>query len=199
MLKTKGVQGNVLRVLVEIGGETFDEDLKLQAMIEPNIDALNEALSKNPGLFAKWAMLEAKARVQYDAGIGSLNALDAEIKDLEARLFGKYQEFLSTPSGGRGPTIDAVKSRVADDPELVTLYAKRKQLAIGVIEAKASLELLIVGRRTIEQKRDSLLALASNWRQEMERGLAVARRTGVIPPAHSGPTGIMPQRPIRRP
>lgn len=179
MVKTKIPPNDFLKIAVEIGAQRFEEDLAVTALIEPNIDALNEGLSKNPGLFAKWAMLEACARAVNDAATGAIATLDADLKDLEGKLFIKWSTRLPGSSEGRGPTLDSIKSAVSQDPERLTLVERRRQLTVEAQEAKSSLDYITVGRKTIEQRRDSLLELSRNWRAEMERGLSVAQRKAV--------------------
>ena len=139
-------------VTVDTKGFTFD--LSPQAEIATNYAALDDAISRNPGLYAVWAVLEAQARKVYDALVTKLEVLEAE-------LFEKYRLQISTP-------VDAIKACVKSDPGRVNLVE-------DVNEAKSNLELLMVGRRTIEQKKDSLLAIASNFRAEMQSGIRVNR------------------------
>lgn len=169
----------LLRVVVEIGGRRYDEDLAAQAAIAPNIEALNEALGSNPGRFAEWAMLEALAREEFDLVVSNLEALESDMKDLEARI---YLEALERPkdvpltSVWKPPTVDAAKAAVTVDPRRADLSARRRALEEGRLAAKASLEKISVGRRTIEKKETSLMALGANWRQEMQTKLSIAAR-----------------------
>lgn len=135
-------------VPVTVNEKGFDYDLSKQAIIATNYDALNEAIATNPGRYAVWGVLEAQARKVFDA-------LESKLEILEAVLFESYRASLGGP-------VDAIKACVKKDPERVALQE-------DVLEAKANLELLLVGRKTIgEQKKDSLLALASNARAEMQ-------------------------------
>jgi len=139
-------------VTVDMKGFTFD--LSPQAEIATNYAALDDAIARNPGLYARWAVLEAQARKVYDA-------LVTKMEVLEAVLFEKYRAAIQTP-------VDAIKACVKSDTE-------RVELATEINEAKSNLELLMVGRKTIEQKKDSLLAIASNFRAEMQSGIRVNR------------------------
>jgi hypothetical protein len=171
---------SLMRVTVTIppgdeggSGRRFDEDLATQAMITPNIDALNDALSMNPGRYGEWAMLEELARAQYDDLLGNLGSLDSDIKDLEAKV---YLEVLEDPktTGGKALTVDGIKATVQVDPRRLALVERRKDLDAATRDAKSAMNKLGVGKKTMEQKRDSLLALASNWRQEMQHRLTVS-------------------------
>mgnify|MGYP001615049458 CR=1 FL=1 len=151
----------ILKVSVTIGARRFEEDLAAQAATAPDIEGLNRNLAEHPGRFAEWAMLEALARQQCEE-------LDARVKFLDAELFEKYQATLSVTVAK--PTLDAIKARVTMDSRMVALSAEARG-------ARASLEQLTVGRQTMQMKRDTLLALASNWRAEMDSNLVIARRT----------------------
>ena len=168
------MENKLLRVTVEVGGRTYDEDLATQAAISPDVDSLNEALATNPGRFAEWAMLEALARGELDEIVGNVERLDSDIKDLEAVVYLEVIEPPETPPPGwKPPTVDAVKAWVTKDSRRRELVVKRQDLERARIAAKASLDKIGVGRRTIEQKKESLLALASNWRQEMQTKLSI--------------------------
>lgn len=143
-------------VPVIVNTKGFNYDLSEQAQIATNYAALSEAIATNPGRFAVWAVLEANARKVYDA-------LVSKLEILEATLFEQYRMPMDD---GKYPPVDAVKARVTANPERVILVDE-------VNEAKSNLELLTVGRRTIEQRKDSLLAIASNYRAEINGRIQV--------------------------
>jgi hypothetical protein len=142
------MSSNVKPVPVTIQTKGFNFDLSEQAAIATNYDALSEAIASNPGRYAVWGMLEAEARKVYEA-------LASKLEILEAELFEEYRASIGSP-------VDAIKACVKKDPRRVSLQE-------DVLEAKANAEKLLAARRTIgEQKKDSLLALASNMRAEMQ-------------------------------
>jgi hypothetical protein len=130
-----------------INTKGFNFDLSAQAEIETNYSALSEALAKNPGLYAVWAVLEANARREYDD-------LATRLEIIEAELFEEYRLSIGSP-------VDAIKANMKKDPRRVEVVNELNQ-------AKANLELLLAGKRTIEARKDSLLAIASNYRAEMQ-------------------------------
>lgn len=130
----------------------FDYNLSEAAQIATNYGALSDSLADNPGRYAVWGVLEANARKVFDA-------LSAKLEVLEAELFEEFRASIKTP-------VDAIKANVTKDQRRIDLVAE-------VLEAKSNLELLLVGRRTIEQKKDSLLALSSNMRAEMNSRISV--------------------------
>jgi hypothetical protein len=143
-------------VPVTVNTRGFDYNLSEAAQIATNYGALSDAIADNPGRYAIWAVLEANARKVFDALTAKLEVLDAE-------LF----EAIRVPQGdGKLPVVDSIKARIVLTPD-------RQALMAEVLEAKANLELLLVGRRTIEQKKDSLLALASNARAEMQSRISI--------------------------
>jgi len=156
-----------MKVTVEIDGNRFTEDLGLQVTLQSDIDGLNIALSEQPGRFAWWAMLEVKSRSIHDD-------LEAQSKLLEAELFTKYQTSLMggvVKSTGelKAPTLDSIRSAIAMDERMQAVQARLRK-------AKLDCDQLRVGRQTMEQRRDALLAIASNCRAEMEYRLVVGKR-----------------------
>jgi len=142
-----------MRPEITVDIEGFNWNLSVQANISENYAALNEAIAKNPGLYAVWGVLEARARREYDD-------LTTRLEVLEAELFEEYRASIGSP-------VDAIKARRDSDP-------RRVKLAMEVNAAKEALELLMVGKKTIgEQKKDSMLALASNARAEMQGRISV--------------------------
>lgn len=145
-----------MKAPVTVRTEGFQWDLSSQAVIDTNYDALNEAISKNAGLYAVWGVLEARARREYDDLVTRLEVLEAE-------LFEEYRASIGSP-------VDAIKACRTKDP-------RRVALAMEVNAAKEALELLMVGKKTIgEQKKDTLLAIASNYRAEMQSRLSLSER-----------------------
>jgi hypothetical protein len=165
---------SLMSVAVQIGDRRFEEDLAEQALIKPDIDSLNEALATNPGRFGEWAMLEALARTEHDGVLGQVAVVETDVKDLEAELYLKATTPPDPlPAGWKSPTVDGAKAMVNTDPARRVLVKKKQALEEAGRTSKGNLEVLIAGRKTIEAKKESLLALASNWRQEMQTKLAV--------------------------
>lgn len=163
--------GDLLRVTVQLGNRKYEQDLGLDAQAPVDLQGLNDALAAHPGKFAWWGMLEVLARAQYEE-------LESTLKRLEAELFTAYSARLAAApppaekEGKRprqGATLDAIKARVAVDRERVALAER-------VARAKLDYEQLMVGRQTMLQRRDTLLAIASNMRAEMDANLSVRAR-----------------------
>ena len=91
--------------------------------------------------------------------VGKVNDLKIEMSDLDSELTVEY--------AGTG-TVAVVAAKVVADARHKVKQKEIQAAEAAVREAKADLELLIAGRKTMEQRRDSLLALASNWRQEQQ-------------------------------
>jgi len=160
----------LMRVTVQIGPRRFDEDLAAQAMIRPDVQSLNEAMATNPSRFAEWAMLEALAISECDAISGQIKRLDTDVKDREARA---YLEIVgAVPVGQKPPTIPEITAMVQTDASRVELVRRRQELDAALLDSEDSKRKLSVGRKTMEERKESLLALASNWRKEMDGKLA---------------------------
>jgi len=164
-----------MRVTVQIGERRYDEDLAAQALVTPNVEAVNDGLAKNTARFSEWAMLEALARAEHDEIVSNIGAVDSDIKVMEATV---YLEVLDAPllPGAKAPSVDAIKARVTTDPRRLALVARRRELELADLEAKGNLEKITVGRKTLEEKKDCLVALASNWRSEMATTLQVSAK-----------------------
>jgi len=167
----------ILRVTVDfLDGSKWVEDLGAQLTpLEPDLQGMNLALEEAPGRFAWWGMLEARAR-------GAFDDLEAQVKVLDAELFNQYFQTLNGGfmSGGqpKPPTLDAIRSAITLDSRMQVLQARLRK-------AKLDLDQITVGRRTMDQRKDTLLAIASNWRAEMEyRRLQVKERS--LPGARAG-------------
>lgn len=160
----------LMRVTVQIGPRRFDEDLAAQAAIRPDVQSLNDAMANTPSRFAEWAMLEALAITECDAISGQIKRLDTDVKDREARA---YLEIVnSVPAGQKPPTIPAIEAMVQTDAARTELVLRRQELEVALLDAEDSKRKLSVGRKTMEERKESLLALASNWRKEMDGKLA---------------------------
>ena len=161
--------GSLMRVVVEVAGRTYDEDLASQAFIAPNVDALNDALATNPSRYAEWAMLEALAKSEGADIDGKVAVLDSDIKEREAQA---YLDIINAvPAGGKAPTVDAIKAMVTLDPARLELVRRRQVLDAARLVSQDNQNKLAVGRKTMEEKKDSLLELSRNWRQEMNTQL----------------------------
>lgn len=163
--------GSLMQVIVSVAGRTYDEDLASQAFIAPNIAALNDALATNPSRYAEWAMLEALAKKEVADIDGKIAVLDSDIKEREAQA---YLDIVNNvPLGGKAPTVDAIKATVTVDPQRIDLVRKKQALDASRLVAQDNQSKLGVGRKTMEEKKDSLLELSRNWRQEMQTQLTV--------------------------
>jgi hypothetical protein len=163
-------QINLMRVVVEVAGRRYDEDLAAQSFIAPNVAALNDALATNPSRYAEWAMLEALAKSEGADIDGKIAVLNTDIKEREAQA---YLDIIaaSERDGQKPPTVDAIKAMVTLDPRRIELVRQRQALDNARIPAQDNENKLAVGRKTMEEKRDSLMELSRNWRQEMQTQL----------------------------
>lgn len=161
--------GSLMRVVVEVAGRTYDEDLASQAFIAPNVDALNDALATNPSRYAEWAMLEALAKSEVADIDGKVALLETEVKEREAQA---YLDIVNAVvPGGKAPTVDAIKAMVTVDEKRIDIVRRKQVLDVARLAAQDNLSKLGVGRKTMEEKKDSLLELSRNWRQEMQTQL----------------------------
>jgi hypothetical protein len=160
---------SLMRVTVRMAGRTYDEDLAAQAFVAPNIAALNEALATNTSRYSEWAMLEALAKGEVADIDGKIARLDSDIKEVEAQ---SYLDIVNAVlPGGKAPTVDAIKAAVTLDARRIALVRPKQELEVARLTAQDNQNKVAVGRRTLEEKKDILLELSRNWRQEMQTQL----------------------------
>jgi hypothetical protein len=150
----------VLTVQVELGGRNYERDLALEAQVETDPVGLSKALADIPGQYAFYATAETEARAL---------AKQAEIEraKLHADLFLHFESSQArTDTEGRRskPTVEAIKALIAKDPRYLAAAAR-------LIEAEKRLDHMMKARVTIEHKKDVQLAIASNYRAEMDAHL----------------------------
>lgn len=165
-------EDNLMRVSVQVGARRYNEDLAAQVAISPDPETFNASLAINPSRFAEWAMLEALSITEREEIRNRVATLETDIKEREARAYLEVVE-RPVPIGGKAPTVDAIKALVVIDPARLALVRQRQELETGLLTVEDNTRKLNVGRRAIEEKRDSLMELARNWRKEMDGKLQV--------------------------
>lgn len=136
-------------------GRLYEADLAEEARIVPDdFDALNLALAETPAQYAYWAMRAAQADAHADE-------VEARLEVHRATLYAKAE----------GKTVDDRKGAVLLDKQVQDLLAQLRQ-------ARADAAVLGVAWKTIRSRKESLLAIASNIRAEMDNRLYVGRREG---------------------
>ena len=165
-----------LRIRVEVGGIVYEEDLGIQTGLNLDLAGLNQALAEQPGHFAWWATLEALARAKHED-------LTAQLAALDAVLFGQYQtELRAQQATTKEPTLDAIRSKMHLDKRRMALDAAMRQ-------AKLDTDLVQAGRRTMEHRKDTVIAIANNMRAEMDMKLYTGKsRLPDARPDHVRPT-----------
>jgi hypothetical protein len=138
----------VLRFEVVLGGRTYQGDLETELRIETDPEGLNTALAENPSRFAWWATLETMAKAIAEEQENALNKL-------HANLYAQYAKAMEKP------TVESLKQAIQRTEKYV------QQVEV-VRQAKRDAALLTVARQAMVQKKDSLLAVASNYRAELD-------------------------------
>lgn len=147
----------LLRVTVEMGGRTYQEDLRDQALIETDFDGINAALSEHAARFAWWAMLAARAAAKARRARRLYERVKAEAY---ARLERDLERL------GKKTTVVAIESAMRSDEKVIAA----QQVAD---DAEDQSETLVVARQTMQARKDALLELARNFRSASDQGLEV--------------------------
>jgi hypothetical protein len=143
----------LLKVAIAWEGQVIEQDLNSDVTFENDPDGLNKALTEQTSRFAWWAMLQTRAKKR----VATLER-DIKVKRATVMIEGKLR--------AASATVDILKAMVEVDPEV-------ERLERALIEAESDLQAVTVGRDSMKERKDSLLAVASNMREEMDHGLRV--------------------------
>lgn len=155
-----------LRFAVSVGGRDYVRDLEIEAHVDTDPIGLSQALADLPGLVAFYATAEAEARAE---------AKRAEVRrsKLHAERY-TYLEASQARTDDKGkrakPTVDAIKSLILKDPQY-------QQAQEQLINAELQLDRCTAGKLTINVKKDVTLAIASNYRAELDAHMHDALRS----------------------
>jgi hypothetical protein len=125
---------------------------------------INLDLMRQPGLFAYYSSLLAKAESQYDR---IKHARDV----LEAKLDRKYRADLSKEDPSKKVTESQVKAAITVDENMRKVEGLVRDAKEQVMHLKAVAE-------AFKQRRDSLMQLAFNLREEGKGQIRVMAKTG---------------------
>lgn len=149
----KPIGQELLKVSITWEGQQIEQDLNSDVTFENDPDGLNKALTEQTSRFAWWAMLQTKAKKRV-----AILERDLKVKRATVMIEAK----IKTPS----LTEKVLMAVVEADPEV-------ERLELELIEAESDLQATTVGRDSMKERKDSLLAVASNMREEMDHGLRV--------------------------
>lgn len=142
-----------LLISVTLNGQTYTEDLGLQAAVANDLDGLNRGLAEQAGRYAWWAVLETQARGLLDDAVEALKTY--EIVETETII----QSF-SNETRAALPSANRIKN-------MIVARRAHEHLRHAVLVAKKTLRQVQAGKRTIEQRKDLLIEISRNLRGEM--------------------------------
>jgi hypothetical protein len=148
---------SLLHFTVELGSRVYEEDLERDAFIDTNPEGLSRALAENPGRFARWATYEVMAQTLAEA-------VERELALKHAELYTFFEASLaSTDEKGKRskPTVERIKSDILKHKDY---RAIQERLAAAVAQHRH----LTAARQTMRDRKDSLIAIASNMRAELD-------------------------------
>ena len=130
--------------------EEFAQQLKI------DLGNLNDELMKQPGRFSRWAVLAVEARAERDNMEESLKVVDAQL-DAEFRK--------EAVEAGDKITEKKLFSKILLD-------SRHTQAMDNCLEARKDADILQVGaREAFSQRKDCLISLAANLREEYDSDL----------------------------
>jgi hypothetical protein len=149
----KPIGTELLKVSITWEGQQIEQDLNSDVTFENDPDGLNKALTEQTSRFAWWAMLQTKAKKRV-----AILERDLKVKRATVMIEAK----IKTPA----LTEKVLLAVVEADPGV-------EKLERELIEAESEVQATSVGRDAMKERKDSLLAVASNMREEMDHGLRV--------------------------
>lgn len=134
-------------------GQQIEQDLNSDVTFENDPEGLNRALGDQTARVAWWGMLCVRARLRL-----AQVERDLKVKRAEVLIQSKLK--------AGAATVDILKAMVDVDPDV-------EGLERAVIAADSEVQSILVGRDALRDRKDVLMTVASNMRQEMEHGLRV--------------------------
>ena len=133
--------------------------LDLNVDLDINREEINTELSEQPSKFAWYATL-------YELAKAKVVDLKSRLETLESELNKEIRE--KALDGGRKITVDSVRAEV---------ITSRKFKALTEVYNNALREqgLLMVAKQAFEQRKDMLISIASNMRNEFDLDLKVLK------------------------
>ncbi len=141
----------LLRVSVSWEGQQIEQDLNADVTYENDPEGLNRALGDQVGRSAWWGMLHSRAK--HAAAV-----VERDLKVQRAKVL------IESKLKATSATVDILKAMVDVDPEVEALERR-------LIEAEAEVQATATARDALRERKDVLMTVASNMRQEMEQGL----------------------------
>ena len=133
----------------------FEHDLKI------DVANLNDELMRQPGLFSRWAVLAVEARAERDR-------LEEKLKVTDAHLDNEFRE--KAEREGTKITEKKLLSQILLDP-------RHAQAMENCLEARKDADILQVGaREAFSQRKDCLISLAANLREEFDADLYIKEK-----------------------
>lgn len=144
-------------IIVDLGGQTFQEDLASVLIFNSDPQGLSEAMTKQPGLFGRWAMLEAHAQAIAEEAENRRATTWAELYSYHEAALGKFDE----KQRRQKPTVEAVKAAIQKHPQYQAALT-------AVSKANALVAQLRAGRQAVDRKGEIMIELARNMRSERQ-------------------------------
>jgi len=153
-----------IEVTIEIGDESLRRDINEDLRID--IDNLDEALIRQPALYAYYASLTQKANLLAE---NARHEYDKAVNQYATTAREELSE------GSKRVTDKQIDSLIKSQPTILALH---KRMIIAENNARTLWSLT----KALDQKREALAQLCYNRRKEMEHlGLRVSAKPGVAP------------------
>lgn len=148
----------VLQVSVTVGGELYEANLEEELAVTRQ--SLDDECIKQAGKFSWWAVLAENAKVERDCAKERMSLVSAE---LDAEIRDEWAE--------SGEKITDKKVAAA-----VERHGRYQETVEAYHEACRVYGVLDVARQAFAQRKDMLVTLAANARQEQEAEVSIKKR-----------------------
>lgn len=140
---------------------TFVDSAKLKADLEFTETNISTAMMKQASLFAHYATLAHQAQFQADRA-------DQQLDLVEAKLYQQYRD--SFASAGEKPTEGMIRASITKDDRYQKALLRKS-------EAKAIADMVKVAAESFRHRRDMLIQVGADLRQEYLGGVRTKETT----------------------
>ena len=146
-----------LQFTVKLGDKIHNLDLKADLVIDKHV--INRELARQPALFAWYATLHEIAKDKTAHCKHKLETYEASLE----------MSIRQMPSPPVKLTADTVAAMVKDDKQ-------RRRMAEDYLHARKSEGMLMVAKASFDQRKDMLISVASNMRNELDDDLKILKK-----------------------
>lgn len=180
-----------LNLTIDLGDEPYHQDLEGDLAIDS--EDINQSFIDQPGKFAWWAVLAAKARSKADRLKAAADKQDDFIrKTLTGQLDTKVRQQLEMD--GEKITESKVTSAIVQHPDYIEAVATYNKMQDDFINANEDARILEAARDAMNQRKDMLISLGAMLRMDMSNVELNMKKQQVADVIRNGRTPIQGEK-----